>query len=123
MPMLKRPEVINGDTRCIITGCGNIYLTINDVDLKPFEVFAEIGKAGGCADAQTEAIGRLVSGWLRSGGDVKEIISQLKGIMCHHVVKDELGNIVKPSCADAVAKALEKHCNVEVPKFKEEDLK
>lgn len=102
--MEKRPVVLAGSTRYVTTGCGNVYVTINiDEKGKPFEVFATLGKAGGCGAAQNEAIGRLVSGWLRCGGDVKEIIKMIKGINCY--ASDPKGGI--HSCADAVAVALE----------------
>ncbi|MGC9046100.1 MAG: vitamin B12-dependent ribonucleotide reductase, partial [Thermodesulfovibrio sp.] len=80
----KRPEVLKGVTRLMKTGCGNLYVTINkDEESKPFEVFTNIGKAGGCAASQAEAIGRLISLALRSGIEPEEIIKQLKGISCH----------------------------------------
>jgi ribonucleoside-diphosphate reductase alpha chain len=101
-----RPEVTHGLTRKLHTGCGNLYVTINEDDQgKPFEVFSTIGKAGGCAVSQTEAICRLISFALRSGSDVVPIIEQLKGISCHSTVWGQGGKIL--SCADAIARALE----------------
>jgi len=102
----KRPEVIKGTTRVMKTGCGNLYVTINEDEKgQPFEVFNHIGKAGGCADSQAEAIGRLVSLALRSNIAPEEIIKQLKGISCHQHTWAKGGKI--SSCADAIAKALE----------------
>jgi ribonucleoside-diphosphate reductase alpha chain len=102
----KRPSVINGTTRLMKTGCGNLYVTINeDGDGKPFEVFTNIGKAGGCASSQAEAIGRLISLSLRSNVEPEEVIKQLMGISCHQPSwHDEGGRIL--SCSDAIAKAL-----------------
>lgn len=102
----KRPDVLQGVTRLMKTGCGNLYVTINkDKKNKPFEVFTNIGKAGGCAASQAEAIGRLISLALRSGIEPQEIVKQLKGISCHAPVWSGNGKIT--SCADAIAKAIE----------------
>jgi ribonucleoside-diphosphate reductase alpha chain len=80
----KRPEVIKGTTRLTKTGCGNLYVTINeDENGYPFELFTSMGKAGGCAASQSEAIGRLVSLAFRSNIIPEEIVKQLKGISCH----------------------------------------
>ncbi len=104
----KRPSVINGTTRLMKTGCGNLYITINeDGNGKPFEVFTNIGKAGGCASSQAEAIGRLISLSLRSNVEPEEVIKQLMGISCHQPSWSEDGRIL--SCSDAIAKALEKY--------------
>jgi ribonucleoside-diphosphate reductase alpha chain len=113
LPMLEvrpkaRKDVIHGSTRKIRTGCGNLYVTVNeDEDGKLFEIFNQIGKAGGCAASQSEAIGRLVSLAFRSGVEPEDIIRQLKGISCHTPVWYHEGKIL--SCADAVAKAIEWH--------------
>ncbi len=102
----KRPDVIKGTTRAMKTGCGALYVTVNeDEEGLPFEVFNHIGKAGGCASSQSEAIGRLVSLALRSNIAPEEIIKQLKGISCHQHAWSKGGKI--SSCADAIAKALE----------------
>jgi len=104
----KRPHVIKGCTRLLKTGCGNLYVTINeDENGKPFEVFTNIGKAGGCAASQSEAIGRLISLSLRSNIEPEEIVQQLKGISCHQPSWNEGGKVL--SCSDAIAKALEKY--------------
>ena len=104
----KRPELIKGSTRLMKTGCGNLYVTINeDPSGRPFEVFTNIGKAGGCASSQAEAIGRLLSLALRSGVEPEDIVKQLKGISCHQPSWNEGGRIL--SCSDGIAKALEKY--------------
>ncbi len=101
-----RPQTLVGVTRKIATGCGNLYITINrDENGNLFEVFTNIGKAGVCAQAQAEAIGRLVSLALRSGVSPRQIIRQLKGISCQVPVWSKNEKIT--SCADAIARALE----------------
>jgi len=103
-----RQDVIHGSTRKIRTGCGNLYVTVNeDEEGNLFEIFNQIGKAGGCAASQSEAIGRLVSLALRSGIEPEDVIRQLKGISCHAPVWHREGKIL--SCADAIAKAIEWH--------------
>ncbi len=104
----KRPDVINGSTRLMKTGCGNLYVTVNeDEEGHPFELFTSMGKAGGCAASQSEAIGRLVSLAFRSNLEPDEVMRQLKGISCHSHAWVEGGKIT--SCSDAIAKALEKY--------------
>jgi len=102
-----RPPVILGTTTKIATGCGNLYITINeDGDGQPFEVFMHMGKAGGCAMSQLEAIGRLVSLGLRSGIEVLSIVEQLRGIRCPSPSWEKGGRIF--SCSDAIARAIER---------------
>ena len=97
-----------GTTRKIQTGCGNLYVTINaDERGNPFELFSQMGKAGGCAASQSEAISRLISFALRSGAELTPIIKQLKGICCHSPSWHSGMRIL--SCADAIAIAIEKY--------------
>ena len=73
----------------------------------------QMGKAGGCAASQLEAIGRLVSLALRSGVDQKTIVEQLRGIRCPVPSWDKGARIF--SCADAVSRVLEKRLNEKAP--------
>ncbi len=101
-----RPDTLLGVTKEMKTSCGKIYVTMNRDEKGIFEVFNQMGKAGGCAASQSEAIGRLVSLALRSGVKPDMIVKQLKGISCH--LPAWAGNGAKiMSCADAVAKAVE----------------
>jgi ribonucleoside-diphosphate reductase alpha chain len=96
-----------GTTTKVSTGCGNLYVTINtDENSRPFEVFMSMGKAGGCAASQLEAIGRLVSLALRSSVDVKVIIEQLRSIRCPSPSWEKGCRIF--SCADAIARVIER---------------
>jgi len=102
-----RPEVIIGTTTKVATGCGNLYVTINvDEEGMPFELFTQMGKAGGCAASQLEAVGRLVSLGFRSGIDVKAIIEQLRNIRCPSPSWEKGQRIF--SCADAIARVVER---------------
>ena len=65
---MSRPQILDGETLVAKTGCGNAYITINKKETGVIqEVFIHLGKAGGCASAQNECIGRLVSLALRNG--------------------------------------------------------
>ncbi|MBI4823787.1 MAG: vitamin B12-dependent ribonucleotide reductase [Nitrospirae bacterium] len=104
----KRPEVLNAKNRLIKTGCGNIYVTITeDENGHLFDLFANMGKAGGCASSQAEAIGRLISLALRSNIEPTEIVKQLKGVRCHQPIWQKGAQIL--SCSDAIAKVIEKY--------------
>ena len=108
----ERPSEMLGITERIKTGHGTMYITINfDEGQMPFEVFSTLGKAGGCDSAQLEAISRLVSLALRSGVDIREVVSQLKGITCCPAWDN--GSLVR-SAPDAVALALERRISSEV---------
>ena len=103
----ERPRTIQGITERVRTGHGNMYVTTNfDEEGKPFEVFGNLGKAGGCDSAQLEAISRLVSLALRSGIDGRIVIEQLRGITCCPAWDN---GILVRSSPDAVALALERH--------------
>jgi len=101
-----RPETLDGFTTKVITGMGNLYVTVTEMDGKPFEVFATIGKSGKSTMAKTEAIGRLVSLALRSGIPVDKVVDQLKGICGEHPVFSKDGLVL--SIPDAISKVLEK---------------
>lgn len=111
-----RPRITKGATVETRTGCGSLYVTINEDEHGIAEVFVQLGKSGGCAASQTEAIGRLLSVALRSWVDPEALIRQLKGIRCPSVGFDN-GEIIT-SCADGVAKVLEKHLRGEFKKIK-----
>lgn len=100
-----RPSVLTGYTTRVLTGMGKLYVTVNEFDGYPFEVFATIGKSGKSTTAKTEAIGRLVSLCLRCGIPVESIIEQLKGIAGEHPIFQE-GRLIL-SIPDAISFVLE----------------
>jgi ribonucleoside-diphosphate reductase alpha chain len=100
-----RPRKTAGFTFLMHTGCGKMYVTINEDEQGACELFTQLGKSGGCTSSQSEAVARMISLALKSGVDQQEIITQLKGIRCPSPTLAEGGAIL--SCADAVAKALE----------------
>ena len=110
-----RPTVLNGKTVKVKTGCGNLYITINrdQYSGKIIEIFTRLGKCGDCQRAQNEAITRCISVGLQAGVPVSTFVKQLKGIRCSEIV---IGEEHILSCADAIAKELEKEANGEVSK-------
>jgi ribonucleoside-diphosphate reductase alpha chain len=108
-----RPLVTHGQTEKVKTGCGNVYVTVNRDECGLCEVFTSIGKSGGCASAQSEAISRLTSLALRSGVSVQAIIHHLKGIRCPSPSWHN-GQVVY-SCPDAIGRVLEHVVNSAAP--------
>jgi ribonucleoside-diphosphate reductase alpha chain len=100
-----RPETLEGFTTKMVTGMGNLYVTVTEYEGEPFEIFATIGKSGRSTTAKTEAIGRLVSLALRSGIKVERIVEQLKGIGGEHPVFQKDGLVL--SIPDAISRVLE----------------
>ena len=103
----RRPDALHGITYRINTGHGTTYITVNnDEKGKPFEVFVAGGKSGGCDEAQSQAITRLVTLALRHNAETDEITKQLAGIVC--CPHWENGQIIG-SLADAISEALKRH--------------
>lgn len=100
----NRSDVTYGYTERIVTGCGNLYVTVNSDEVGPCEMFAQIGKAGGCAYSMTEAVGRLASLAMRSGIKVDSIIKQLIGVRCPSSTWKNGKQIL--SCSDGMAQVL-----------------
>ena len=100
-----RPIQTAGLTRRIKTGEGTLYITINEDEKGLCEVFTTIGKAGGNAAAQSEAISRLISLALRSGVNPQSIVRQLKGISGPNPTWED-GRLIL-STPDAIGKALD----------------
>ena len=100
-----RPVQTQGVTRRIRTGEGTLYITINEDENGLCEVFTTIGKAGGHAAAQSEAISRLISLALRSGIDPNAIVRQLKGISGPNPTWED-GRLIL-STPDAIGKSLD----------------
>jgi ribonucleoside-diphosphate reductase alpha chain len=102
----SRPEVMRGTTIRKETPLGVMFVNITEDETgQPFEVFLNLGKAGGSAMADAEAIGRLISLALRSGISLQEIHRQFRGISSDRAVG--LGPNKVLSLPDAVGIALE----------------
>ncbi|MDB4913931.1 MAG: ribonucleoside-diphosphate reductase, adenosylcobalamin-dependent, partial [Gemmatimonadetes bacterium] len=102
----SRPEKLRGTTHRLETPLGTMFVTISEDDRgQPFEVFLTLGKAGGSAMADSEAMGRLISLALRSGIPINSIHKQLRGISSDRAVG--LGPNKVLSVPDAIGIALE----------------
>ena len=91
---------------------GNLYVTISDINGRPFEVFALIGKSGSETQALLEAIGRLISYTLRTSR------SENRGAVLNAISKQLIGIGGLPygfgenrvlSIPDALGRVLRKH--------------
>ncbi len=103
-----RPKVIGGLTVKVTTGCGALYIQMNWCHGKLFEVFATLGKTGGCATSQSEALTRSVTMGLRHGVPLAEYIKQFSNIRCPCPYPFPQEEAVW-SCADALARTLSKY--------------
>jgi ribonucleoside-diphosphate reductase alpha chain len=106
----KREVITHGTTEQIQTGCGKLYVTVNSDDKGMCEVFAQMGKAGGCTASQAEATGRLASLAARGGIAPEEIAKQLRGIRCPNPCWMNGEQI--HSCSDAIGKAIAKAAGI-----------
>ncbi|MEO8193859.1 MAG: vitamin B12-dependent ribonucleotide reductase [Gemmatimonadales bacterium] len=101
-----RPDTLRGTTSRMETPLGTMFVNITEDDRgQPFEVFINLGKAGGAAMADVEAIGRLISLALRSGISIQAIHRQLRGIASDRAIG--LGPNKVLSVPDAIGIALE----------------
>ncbi len=113
--MVKRPEIVDGKTGKIDVGCGSLYLTLNFVNNKPFELFLNGSKLGGCR-ANQESISRLTTLLFKRECPIEEIIDQLELIKCPACTRvkakmdksEDIKNF-PTSCGDGVAKFLNKY--------------
>lgn len=107
-PLKPRVQKTTGQTTKYRMGCGTLFVTVNKDENGLCEVFANLGKAGGCP-SQSEATCRAVSAALRSGVRPEVLIEQLKGIRCLSTIAGRKTNkdIDVLSCPDAIAIAIQ----------------
>jgi len=116
----ERPKTTYGVTSEFSVACGTLYVTLNfDNNGNPIETFLTTGKGGVCR-ANVEAMSRTVSLALRSGIAKEEIVKQLKGIRCPYCLSKNKKYL---SCADALAKFIERCKSPFVGKIEEEESK
>ena len=96
---------LHGTTYDLRTGCGTVFVTINDDEFGPVEVFVNMNPSGGCADAQTASTGVSLSLGLHANVDPMKYVKHLKSIRCPE--NNPLTGSM--SCPEAVATAVLTH--------------
>jgi ribonucleoside-diphosphate reductase alpha chain len=114
MPVIARPEKIEGATYKTETPMGETFITINHTeDKQPFEVFITIGKSGSDVSAMAEALARMISLNLRVNSTlaprerIRQIVAQLTGIGGSRSIGFGANRV--RSLPDAIAKVLATH--------------
>jgi ribonucleoside-diphosphate reductase alpha chain len=85
----------------------HVTITVDPKSEREMEIFAQLGKAGDVASSDLEAICRIVSLFLRSGGTLDLVMDQLEGIGCYLSVPSKEGRVT--SLGDALGKTLRKY--------------
>jgi len=108
-----RPQKLTGATYEWPTPLGKAFITVNELNGRPVEVFVNIGKAGSDVAAASEALGRLTTLFLKYAAipdferKVQLLIDHLANIGGSTSVG--FGENRVSSVPDAVAKTLRKH--------------
>ncbi len=100
------PEITSGIRVRQLTPFGNMHIniTVDPATGRAMEVFAQLGKGGDLANSDLEAICRMISLWLRSGGSLQHVINQLQSIGSSLQVHTKDGKIM--SLGDGIARGL-----------------
>jgi len=110
---IHRPQKLTGATYEWPTPLGKAFITVNELEGRPVEVFVNIGKAGSDVAAASEALGRLTTLFLKHAAipDVEKKVSLLVDHLANIGGSSSVGfgeNRVT-SVPDAIAKTLRKH--------------
>ncbi len=107
----KRPKVVQSVTERVESGCGKLYITTTFLDDEVFEVFAALGKSGGCAHCFLQAITTCITMGIRHGVPLDVYIKKLTGSRCPAPQWDD--GVQHLSCVDAISKVLDRHSKKE----------
>ena len=102
---IHRPRITPGATTRVKLSCGNLYVTVTRHEGEIFDVFAALGKSGGCAAANMMALTTAITMGIRYGVDPQVYVDKLKGIRCPSPSWDDGKEYL--SCADVIARVLE----------------
>jgi hypothetical protein len=108
---VKTDAIMSGIRMRLKTPAGNLHVIIS-VDMKTgreMEVFAQVGKAAGMASGNLEALCRITSLFLRTGGSLDEAREQMEGICANeeHSVLTKEGRVT--SVADGLGKIFKRY--------------
>jgi len=113
---VHRPSYVCGGTYRCEASFGHVFTTVNTITdedgIAPFEVFIAVGKSGSDIQADSEAIGRLISTILRLNSSVPPVerlgmvIAQLRNIGGSRGHRDSQTKTMIQSLPDAVAFSL-----------------
>jgi hypothetical protein len=105
----SNPAIRTGKTIKILTECGSLYVVINGNP--PVQMFAYLGKSGGCLSCWVDSTTRLIAELLQTGSSVYKVVKILKGFRCPspHLYPEKERVL---SCADALGCALEEYCRM-----------
>ena len=100
----QNTHVLPSSTFDVCTGCGDMYIHVAEMNGKPRKVFINNAGNGGC-EANTAAIGRLISLGLKHNVPIREIIKQLRKVKCNSCLNNKKAE--GKSCSDIIGKTLE----------------
>ncbi len=109
------PAVIDGHTYRVDTPAGTTRIVINESEGEPFEVFLLLGRAGSEVQSFMEALGRIMSVFLRTDSRIparrrlRLIADQLQGIGGANQMGLGPGRVL--SVVDALGQILNRHLN------------
>jgi ribonucleoside-diphosphate reductase alpha chain len=104
MDKIKRPKEVPSVTRKVKLVCGNAYITTSFQDDKIFEVFATIGKSGGCVLCMLQSLTTAVNLGIRYGVPIEDYIKFLVGQACPSMSWEDGTKYL--SCVDAIGQVL-----------------
>ena len=106
-----RPDILKGRGYRLDLEYGHLFVTINDLDDKPFEIFGWLGKAGTQTSGMAEALARMVTLHLRRDTPLDEIVHHLEDIgEMQPWPNPQFGEgVVVKVIADGFAKCLQLH--------------
>ncbi|QSZ67028.1 adenosylcobalamin-dependent ribonucleoside-diphosphate reductase [Methanofollis aquaemaris] len=103
-PVTPRPKELSGKTYLGQSGCCRLYITVNLLDGKPWEVFIRTVGSGGC-EANSNALGRSISTGLQNGVPYQKFVRQFAKVNCIAALKNPEAEGL--SCADVVGKCID----------------